>query len=380
MSTFEVLVREIDDVIEHPNAERLNIVKILGYDAITNKTEDGSPRYKKGDLVVYVPEAAVVPERLLRQYGYWNEEKDRGMLAGKRGDRVKAIRLRGTVSQGLVWPLPTYGDHPVVVDGNELLNVKLGDNVAEFFGITKYEPPVPIGMGGEVAAVYEFAFDFDIENEQNFPTFLVDDEVEATEKLHGTCSRIAYRLEVQNEELFGSGSVAISSKGLGAKGLVFKNNEANANNLYVKTFVALGLPEKIEELGRELAANIDLFGEIFGRGVQDLHYGLTSPEFRAFDIAVNGQFLSSADKVAMFERLGVERVPVLYRGPWDRDALVAVRDGKTTFGEGNVREGVVVSVVGDQTKREHMGGRMRPFLKMINPDYLLRKGETTEFQ
>ena len=105
MSTFEVLVRKIDDVIEHPNADRLNIVKILGYDAITNKNENNEPRYAKGDLVIYVPEGAVVPENLLKQYGYWDDEKNKGMLAGRRGDRVKAIRLRQVLSQGLIWPL-----------------------------------------------------------------------------------------------------------------------------------------------------------------------------------------------------------------------------------------------------------------------------------
>ena len=386
MSTFEVLVREIDDVIEHPNADRLNIVRVLGYNAITNKREDGTPRYRKGDLIVYVPEGAVVPENLLKQYGYWDDDKNRGMLAGSRGDRVKAINLRKICSQGLVWPLYNdLGDVPYALNDHGTHQtttfVSLGDNLADFFGIEKYEPPIPVGMGGEVVAVYEFAFDFDIENFNNFPGFLEGEEVEATEKIHGSCSRISYRHGVTHDELFGSdGCVAIASKGLGAKGLVFKNNEANVGNLYVRVLTGLGVPEKLEQIGRELAANVDLFGEIFGPGVQDLHYGQTTPVFRAFDIAVSGQFLGSAAKDQMFARLGVERVPVLYRGPWDRDMLIGLRDGKTTIGGKNVREGIVVSVTGDQTKREFMNHRLRPFLKMVSPDYLLRKGEITEFQ
>ncbi len=78
MSAFEVKVRRIDKVEDHPDADRLSIVSILGYRAITNKLEDGSHRYAPGDLVVYVPEAAVVPEHLLKQYGYWDAEKDKG--------------------------------------------------------------------------------------------------------------------------------------------------------------------------------------------------------------------------------------------------------------------------------------------------------------
>lgn len=385
MSTFEVLVRTIDEVIDHPNADRLSICKILGYEAITAKNEDGTHRYNKGDAIVYVPEAAVIPDHLLKQYGYWNDEKGMGLLAGRRGDRVKAVRLRKVLSQGLVWPLRkgSFMGTPVLyADNNEThaLGVTVGDNVADFFGITKYEPPVPAGMSGEVASVYDFAFNFDIENEQNFPGFLDNDEVEATEKLHGTCSRIAYRTQISHPEMFGKGGVAIASKGLGAKGMVFKNNDVNKNNLYVRCFVCLGLVEKIEALGEELGANIDLFGEIFGRGVQDLHYGMMVPEFRAFDIAVNGVFLGTDEKIAMFDRLGVRRVPVLYRGPWNREALVAVRNGKTIFGAANVREGIVVTAVGDQSKREYMNIKLRPFLKMINPDYLTRSGDATEYQ
>ncbi len=394
MSSFEVLVRTIDDVIDHPNADRLSICKILGYEAITNKLEDGSPRYRKGDAIVYVPEAALVPEHLLKQFGYWNEEKGCGMLAGKKGDRVKAIRLRGVVSQGLVWPVgaaeidTSDGPNFPMFEGNWIKNnetnqsiiVNVGDNVADFFGITKYEPPVPVGMSGEVAAVYEFALDFDIENEQNFPGFLDNDHVEATEKLHGTNCRIAYRPGVNHDEMFGvTRSVGITSKGMGAKGLMFKNNESNLNNLYVRTLRDLGVIERIEALGQTVGQKIDLFGEIFGRGVQDLHYGQPKPVFRAFDIAIGGKFLSTDEKVVMFDHLGVERVPILYRGPWDRDALVAVRDGKTTFGQSNVREGIVVTAIGDQAKREFLNHRLRPFLKMINPDYLLRKGDVTEF-
>jgi RNA ligase (TIGR02306 family) len=106
MANFEVLLRTVDDVIDHPGADRLSIVKVLGYEAITNKRElaDGSlvARYRKGDAIVYVPEATIVPEALLKQYGYWDDEKGKGMLAGKAGDRVKAIRLRKVMSQGLI--------------------------------------------------------------------------------------------------------------------------------------------------------------------------------------------------------------------------------------------------------------------------------------
>lgn len=392
MSSFEVLIRPVDEVVHHPNADRLSLVRILGYEAIAAKNEDGSHRFEVGEPICYIPEAAVVPEDVLKEKGYWNAEKDVGMLAGKLGNRVKAIRLRGILSQGLVVKLH-YCDkdeaHYLTRNGSAL-EVKEGQDVAEFLGLTKYEPPVPMGMSGEVCAAYAWAFDYDIENDKNFPGFLDSDEVEATEKLHGTNFRIAYRDDAQHEELFEDGKVGIASKSLGKQGLMFKDNEVNrTKNLYVRTALELDLPRKVRELGEQMSASIDLFGEIYGAGVQDLHYGTTKPEFKAFDVTVNGQFADADTKAKLFEALGVPRVPVLYRGPFDREALEKLRDGTTLVNrkmDANagacIREGIVVTATGDQTKRDTADGRhrLRPILKMVSPDYLTRKGEATEFE
>jgi hypothetical protein len=425
MSTFEVLVRQVDDVRDHPNADRLSLVRILGFEAISAKLENGSHRYQVGDPVVYVPEAAVLPEDVLKQFGFWNNEKNMGLLAGRAGNRVRAIRLRGILSQGLIFPLRQGSfmgvslqfldrdNHPLGGEngggGAIARAVTTGDDVAEFLSITKYEPPIPVGMSGEVAAAVEFAMDYDIENWQNFPGFLDNDEVEATEKLHGTCFRICYHPTARHPEIFEGGCVSVSSKGLGAKGLVFKDNEANANVLYVRVARELGLTAKVRELGERLGQRVDLFGEIFGltakvrelgerlgqrvdlfgeifgAGVQDLHYGSSKPSFRAFDIALDRVFVgnntdSVVNKDALFVEMGVERVPVLYRGPWNEAELISHRDGKTSLGGQNIREGIVVTAVGDQGSRDTpQGHRLRPTLKMVSPDYLTRKGETTEF-
>jgi RNA ligase (TIGR02306 family) len=391
MSNFEVLVRQVDDVRDHPNADRLSLVRILGYEAISAKLEGGSHRYQVGDPVVYVPEAAVLPEDVLKQFGFWNEEKGIGMLAGKAGDRVKAIRLRGILSQGLIFPTEFASElqnRRAIRRGDDARYVEVGDDVAEFLGITKYEPPIPVGMSGEVCAAIEFAMDYDIENWQNHPGFLDNDEVEATEKLHGTCFRICYHPTARHPEIFEGGCVSVSSKGLGAKGLVFKDNEANANVLYVRVARELGLTTKVRELGERLGQRVDLFGEIFGAGVQDLHYGSTKPSFRAFDIALERVFVGNKDSVvnkdALFVEMGVERVPVLYRGPWDEKVLIHHRDGTTVLGRKMdaktgpcIREGIVVTAVGDQGSRDTpQGHRLRPTLKMVSPDYLIRKGGT----
>jgi RNA ligase (TIGR02306 family) len=247
----------------------------------------------------------------------------------------------------------------------------------DFFGITKWEPPIPAGMDGDVIGASEFAYNYDIENFQTYPDFIVGQEVEATEKLHGTNFRISYRPGVKYDELFGEGDVAITSKGMGAKGLVLTNTEKNrVGNLYVRMAIELGLIDLIRDFGLRSGEAVDLFGEIYGVGVQDLHYGTSKPNYRAFDMRVSHQFLSPEDKADILQTLGIEQVPVLYRGPFDLDKLTALRDGQSALG-GCIREGIVVTAMGDQTPRQaDFGHSLRPILKMVSPDYLTRKGGT----
>lgn len=102
MATFEVKVKKIRAIEPHDNADALEIAVIDGYMSIVKKGQ-----YKPGDLVAYIPEASVLPVDLLKQLGFWNEEKGRGTLSGTKGDRVKAAKLRGILSTGILIPLET---------------------------------------------------------------------------------------------------------------------------------------------------------------------------------------------------------------------------------------------------------------------------------
>ena len=67
MANFECKVVKIEKKANHPNADRLTIYNIGGYNCISNKLPDGSDRYNVGDLVVYIPENALLPEWLLKK-------------------------------------------------------------------------------------------------------------------------------------------------------------------------------------------------------------------------------------------------------------------------------------------------------------------------
>ena len=88
--------------------------------------------------------------------------------------------------------------------------------------------------------------------------------------------------------MFGDGMVY--SKGLGARGLVFKNVPNNDGNLYVQVAKKLDLHNRIREIFPNVV--VHMFGEVYGAGVQDLTYGKKDKNFAIFDINVNGKYLS----------------------------------------------------------------------------------------
>lgn len=396
MAEFEVNVVKIDSVKEHSNADRLTIVRIAGYSCIANKKEDGSWRYQEGDLVVYIPEASVVPVWMLQKLNMWNEEKNQGFLAGTRGDRVKAIKLRGVISQGILYPVKKFGDQLndlFVETEDDTVFVHEGVDVSEILSIKKYEPIIPASMSGEVAAIAELAFKYDVENYQKYPDILQEgEEVRFTEKLHGTCMCIGLIPELNHPEMPFDGNAVVFSKGLGSRGLMFKDNGANERNVYIQMFHKLNNPDsgsigighRIElmrahgQFGLTIGMPVFILGEIFGAGIQDLKYGHQNNDksFRGFDIYIGhpgtGFYLDFDEKEEFFKELGVDQVPVLYKGPWAESVAAEYSKGTDSISNSHVREGIVVNTANERRCDEI--GRVQ--LKFINPKYLLRKGGT----
>lgn len=369
MSSFAVKVMSV--VIEpHHNADALELARIGNYRSVVRKGQ-----YRTGDFVAYIPEDAILPDPLIAELGLT------GRLSGPSANRVKAVKLRGVLSQGICVP--------------RRISWVLGQDVTEELGITKYEPVIPAGFKGELMSVGGHrTLKYDIENFKRFPDVLLPgEEVVMTEKCHGTFAMFAFmgigmELVGNDEE---EARTIISSKGVAARGLAFKwNAEANQSNLYVRTAKALNLFPTVRNVFG-LDKSVFILGEIFGSGVQDLSYGCKEPQFRVFDIYVGnpreGRFLNDDELDAACAGLMLPRVPVLYRGPFSMEVLDKYTNGKETVSgtEMHIREGVVIrprmerSWAGDPVLGElPLEGRVQ--LKSVSEAYLLRKGNITEFQ
>ena len=388
MAEFEVLVRRITQpVINHPNADRLTIISIDGFQCIANKFEDGSWRYSVGDLVVYIPEQSVLPEWLLKKNGFWDADRNKGLLHGAAGNRVKAIKLRGIVSQGILYPVHQQEDSAWLETADYpeyVYEVQEGQDVSNALGIIKFEPTLPAHMAGQMGFLYGKTIKYDIENIQRHQTlFWARDHVTVTEKLHGTNVQIGCFTDFVQESLTSIDGLNfyVTSKGLGAKGHILKNIPENDNNVYVKTLRKFLESPAIDFLQskKNTFKTVQIIGEIIGPGIQDLTYGLKEPELRVFDIMVDGEYLSAIRDFPKFcDALFLDRVPLLYSGYFDTETLLDLRDGKTLirFGGNQIREGIVIKD-SFETKNEHFG---RKILKWVSPDYLLRKNpDATEF-
>jgi RNA ligase (TIGR02306 family) len=350
MSNFLVPVVRIRNIEAIPNADAIELVVIGDYRSVVRKGA-----FQPGDRVVYLPEASVLPDALIEELGLT------GKLAGAAKNRIKAIRLRGCLSQGIIYDR-------VPENSNE------GDCVAGILGVVKYEPQIPTHMAGDVANLFGYPLKYDIENFKAFPEVLEEsEEVEMTEKAHGTFTGIAVIPGLGHDEMVG-GDGLVYSKGLGAKGLVFKDTASNAGNVYMQVAKSLDLHAAIRRVFPDKTVHV--LGETYGAGVQDLAYGRNDKAFAAFDIWVDGRFLGRDDFSQAVAGLGIERLPVLYRGPFSRNVMYEHTDGKTVLGgASHIREGLVVVPVAE--RRDKTIGRV--ILKSVSGDYLTRKGEATEF-
>lgn len=383
---LEVKICALTDVIPHPDADLIEVGFIGAYQLVLQKG-----RFRKGDLGAYIPEGAIVPDYIIK------DMELEGKLSGSAKNRVKAIKLRGVLSQGLFWH-PDELNPPGVPRWTGYLPSGLrvsfaeGENVAEALGITKYEPPIPVELQGKVipaptktpGGFPTMWQSFDVKNWKLYPdVFSPGHLVSITEKLHGSCLILWMRHFVDGLHF------AVSSKGLAAKGLALEENDGNAYWRVVKEF---GLREKMDDLRRQYKLKeLMLFGEVLG--VQDLMYGYSKGKlgYRAFDIKLDlyqkppnhsmlnsyETFLAPTQFYKFCAEVDIPTVPELYSGPFDVATLKALTDGKSTLAN-HIREGVVIRSNEPYYANEYHPEIGRYILKNVSGDYLLR-GKGTEY-
>jgi RNA ligase (TIGR02306 family) len=307
-------VVKIIDIQPIPNADAIVVAKVKGWNVVIKKDE-----FKVGDLAVYYEIDSFLPIR--PQFEFLRKSSFK-RIGSTDGFRLKTIRLRNTVSQGLLTPIP---------DG--ILDPKEGDDLTEALDIVKYEPPIPAQLAGKIKGTFpSFIPKTDETRIQNFESDIgfspIGERVYVTEKLDGTSFTCYFKDGV-----------------FGVCGRNWELSETNDNSLW-RMANMLELKEKLTKYGK----NIALQGELIGAGINGNLYGLSDHKlffFTGYDIDKGRRMFFDELEWLLF-RFEVPMVPVLekygYVLPTENlvDNMLKYAEGKSVLNMGVDREGVVV--------------------------------------
>ena len=334
-------IRKIDTLRPIEGADAIECAVVGGWTVVTKKGE-----YNAGDLAVYCEIDSFIPTAIapyLTKPGHYAKT-----FEGVEGERLRTVKLRGQLSQGLLLPYATCGK--ICAEG---------EDVSELLGIVKYEAPVPAELAGEVKGMFPSVIPkTDQERIQNLKVelaeWLTNDELhwEVTEKLEGSSMTVYMR----------DGEVGVCSRNLDLK--------PNADNSLWRAANKYNLPAKLIGIGR----NIAIQGEIVGNGIQGNIYQMRDQDFLVYDIydIDAGRYFTPGERKAFVAEHGLNHCPVLAYsarltdtlGLTNMDQILKFAEGKSVMGMiGCEREGVVFKCHEKQVS-----------FKAISNKYLLKHG------
>jgi len=308
-------VVKIVDIQPIPGADAIVVATVKGWKVVVKVNE-----YKVGDLAVYYEIDSFLPIR--PQFEFLRKSSYKRMGSSE-GFRLKTIRLRGQISQGLLTPIP-----------EGISNPKEGDDLTEALDIVKYEPPIPAQLAGKIKGTFpSFIPKTDEIRIQNFESEVgfspVGERAYVTEKLDGTSFTCYF-----NNGVFG------------VCGRNWELSETSDNSLWRMANV-LQLKEKMTKHGK----NIALQGELVGAGINGNLYGLSDHKlyfFTGYDIDKGRRMFFDELEWVLFG-LQLQMVPLLEKYgfviPNESnivDYMLKYAEGKSVLNMEVDREGVVV--------------------------------------
>ena len=316
-------IRKISDLSPIEGADKIELATIDGWKVVVAKDVN----HKVGDLIVYCEVDSFLP--IEPEFEFLRKSSYKKMSDGNEGFRLKTIKLRGQISQGLILPLK---DAYVVFKRNTP-NIDMdwfeGLDVTEMLNIIKYEPPIPAQLSGMVKG--------------NFPSFLKKTDEERIQNLSKEFESYRNEQFYVTEKLDGS-SVTYYVKdevfGVCSRNLDLLEDE---NNSMWKFASETGLRDRMVKLGK----NIAIQGEIIGEGIQGNPYqriGQTVKIFNGFDID-KYDYLSLDELLGLVKTLEVKTVPILdldFTLPKTIDELLLMAEGKSVLNLKTEREGLVI--------------------------------------
>jgi RNA ligase (TIGR02306 family) len=343
-------IQKIEKLEPIEGADAIEKATILGWSVVVKKGE-----FKEGDLCVYCEIDSVMPDR--PEFEFLRDKKF----------RIKTMRLRNTLSQGIAFPMSILGisglnsiiddilDYPTIHD-------PIGTDVTKMLGVTKYEIPDTINMGGDTKG--------------NFPNFIAKtDETRiqsvksVLDELHGLGYYISQKVDGSSSTYFFH-----PEDGYGACSRRLEVGEGSS--VFWKMGVKYDIARKLKEYSEKHNQYLTIQGEVAGPGIQGNKLGLKEHElfvFNVFDIK-EGRYLDFDSMMWVCEVLDLTTVPIIEVGEhfdYSLDDLLKIADdGK--YPSGKQQEGIVIRpTVEMHSNRLH--GRLS--FKVISNKFLLKNDQ-----
>lgn len=376
MSTHEALVVKIHTINEHPNADKLVIIPVFGYQCIVGKED-----FKVGDLACFVePDSLVNVDR--SEFALLAEQA-KPKYGGRA--RIKAIKLRKYPSQGFLVPV------------SHIAGVYEGMNLWDHFGLQHYDPEENIDIQKKMKQGRQSSPPpgdhpkYNIENLRKYPDVFEPGElVSVSEKVNGSNIRFTYE-----DWKFWVGSHNTWRK---EKTTSFWDwwwahlfeIHPKIRSFFVKYISKKFVTHKIESQRDDIFWDIykkypqvghylqdhpgyTLYGEIYGPIQKGFDYGSAErTSFVAFDVRrKNGGWLNYEDFSIAMDTYIIPRVPVIEEHmPFDYDQVLSLAEGPSLFSQANhIREGIVI-----RSSEEGIHPKVgRKTLKVVSQKYLEMK-------
>lgn len=340
-------IRKIAEIKPIEGADAIEHCRVDGWWVVGKKGE-----FEVGDLVIYFEIDSWVPTELAP---FLSKGKEPREFNSVKGERLKTVKLRGALSQGLLLPVETgIGGYPFVKGHNgEHTVVHEGDDVTDLLGVQKYEPPLPAQLRGKIAGV--------------FPSWLRKTDQERIQNCFCTVEPLLGGLWVIEEKLDGSSMTVGYRKGdfiLNKDGqpipeemVVCSRNLSlkldDDSNSFVRVAKESGVLDALKKLGR----NLGISGELCGEGIQGNRYNIKGQKWFVFDIldVDTGKYLSVAERLGVLAELVqlgavVETTPNFGIRTLEGetvDSLLALAEAKSVLNSKAEREGLVFKSVDD---------------------------------
>lgn len=311
-------IRKIDALLPIKDADAIECAVVGGWKVVAQKG-----LYNVGDLAVYFEIDSWIPNIIAP---FLSKGKEPREFEGVKGERLKTIKLRGQLSQGLL--MPRYA----VLD--KIGEIYEGMDVTELLGIKKWEKAIPAQLAGQMKG--------------NFPTLIPKTDQERAQNLVNEI-QAAYESGLQfevTEKLEGSSMTVYRIQGefgVCSRNLDLKRDENNS-------FWATAIREDID--ARMCAVDpywdFAIQGELVGPGIQGNIYNLSNIEFYVYDVynIQEGKYLNPEARRKLIEGMELKHVPhLITANALPIDMLLNLAEGKSELNPKQEREGIVFKQV-----------------------------------